>query len=144
MTDPLTISTGVAGLLALAIDISTILKRYISDVKDAKTEAGILLTEVSILNEVLERLVGLLRSEDVQEISFDETAILGSVITLCQTKVQDLYKKIGDLPTKEKISIKRVIWPFKKNECQQIAKELRRFTKTLEFSLVISNWFVLF
>jgi hypothetical protein len=52
--DAFTISTGVAGFLSLALEISKILKAYVDGVKSAPEEARNLLVEVTALCHALE------------------------------------------------------------------------------------------
>jgi hypothetical protein len=95
--DPFTISTGVAGFLSLTIEIIKILNDYASGVSSATKEASDLLAEANALKPVLEQLVEVLRSEEAQQVPFDKNAVLYSTITLCQAKIEGLYKKLRGL-----------------------------------------------
>lgn len=142
--DPFTISTGIAGFLSLTLEIIKVLNDYASGVSSATKEANNLLAEANALKPVLEQLVEFLRSEEAQQVSFDKNAVLYSTITL-SGKIEGLYKKLRGLCTPKNGGfghiVERVQWPLKKDECQQIAEELRRFTTTLQFSCAVKNWF---
>jgi hypothetical protein len=145
--DPFSIATGVAGLVSLAIEIRRILNDYIGGVKSAPDEIQNLLIEISTLRAVLQQLTAFLRSEEAQLVSFDKPAILFSVIEACREKIETLCKRLYPIRNKPKGNkirdlIDRVKWPLQKDECQQIAEELHRFSQTFKFSLTIANWFV--
>jgi hypothetical protein len=144
--DPFTISTGIAGFLSLTIEIGIAIGKYISNVKSAEKEAQDLLTEVQALQRVLEQLVSFLRGEEAKKISFDETAVLFSVIGSYQGNIQYLYKKLVKVEKSKHSSkfdhlLQRGRWPFQKEECQQLVNTLHRYAQIFEFSLRISNWF---
>jgi hypothetical protein len=60
---PLSVSSGVAGFLSLAMEISRILTAYIGNVKSAPDDAHNLLKEILALCHVLEQPVTLLRND---------------------------------------------------------------------------------
>jgi hypothetical protein len=143
--DPFTISTGLAGFLSLAFEITKILTAYVSDVKSAPEEARGLLSEVSALCNVLDQLVNFLRN-DVKG-NFTLSSALYVAIMACQTHIGELYKKIEKLQIRSsdgKISkiINRttIAWPFLKDEYQSTLVALHRFAQTFQFSLSIKNW----
>jgi hypothetical protein len=120
--DSFTIATGVAGLVSLTIEIHGIVSDYISGAKSATTEAHNLLVQITTLQAVMDQLVEFLRSQEAQNVSFDKTAVLVSVITACQAKIQDVYKKLDKIckprAGKIRIPIESAKWPFKKDEDQ--------------------------
>lgn len=94
--DPFSISTGVAGLLSLAIELSTILDNYVSGFKSAPEDADRILNEIDALCHVLKDLVKFLRDEDKHENqSFSQTSFLCSTIRMCQEEIQKLCKKFN-------------------------------------------------
>lgn len=139
--DPFTLSTGVAGFLSLALEISKILGAYISDVKSARKDSQGMIKEVDNLCHVLDQLVQFLRNDAKR--NFEPTSALRLVINSCQEQIEDLYKrlgKIGRVQNKAVEIIERMKWPFRKDEYQGIVAKLHRFTQTFQFSLQISNW----
>jgi hypothetical protein len=95
MMDPFTLSTGVAGFLSLALEISKILGAYVSDYKSAREDAKDLITEVDTLCHMLDQLVRFLRND--AKCNFQPTSALCLVIKSCQEQIQDLYKKLGKI-----------------------------------------------
>jgi hypothetical protein len=99
--DPLSISAAVAGFLSLAMDISTILKDYISGVKSAPEDAQNLLVEVATLCKVLDDLVKFLRSDDLKGRKFEKTSVLLMAIETGQSRLELLYGKLDAIHISE-------------------------------------------
>lgn len=141
--NPFTLSTGVAGLLSLSIEVTKILHNYISRTNSAPQNASELNTEVSALYHVLEVAVEALRSDDAntEGNAFGDQCILRSILTACQGHVATVYKKISKFrsPDKKTELLARITWPFKKDECQEISRTLHRYAQTLQVLLVASN-----
>jgi hypothetical protein len=64
--DPLSLSASAAGFFGLAVQIRTMLKGYISGMRNAPSEAGLLLAEIASLCSVLEKLITFLGNQDLQ------------------------------------------------------------------------------
>jgi hypothetical protein len=148
--DPFTISTGIAGFLSLALEISKILSAYISDVKSAPSDVENLLQEFKSLCTVLDQLINLLK-DDVKG-DFQLTSALCVAITACRELVQELYKKVGKLRCKPdsgatgkiKEIVKRTVeWPLKKEELSSTLVALHRFVQTFQFSVTVTSWLVI-
>lgn len=140
--DPFSVATGAAGLLSLAFDIARILSNYINDVQNAPQDARDLLAEITALSHVLEQLVEFLRSEAVKGKSFDQTSVLRSLIIVCQSSIERLYKTLNKPRSQSGRArlIERFRWPLCKDDCQKTMGDLHRFSQTFQFSLTISNW----
>jgi uncharacterized protein Yka (UPF0111/DUF47 family) len=141
--DAFTISTGVAGFLSLALEISKILKAYVDGVKSAPEEARNLLAEVTALCHALEQLMRFLRKD--YKGNFAETSALVVAIEACKDQITELYKKIEKIEVnceKSKIAqvMERLKWPLRKEYYDRTISNVQRFTQTFQFSLTISNW----
>ncbi|KAI5785324.1 hypothetical protein FPQ18DRAFT_351459 [Pyronema domesticum] len=141
--DAFTISTGVAGFLSLALEISKILKAYVDGVKSAPEEARNLLVEVTALCHALEQLMRFLRKD--YKGNFAETSALVVAIEACRDQITELYKKIEKIEVsceKSKIAqvMERLKWPLRKEDYDSTISTVQRFTQTFQFSLTISNW----
>jgi hypothetical protein len=86
--DAFTISTGVAGFLSLALEISKILKAYIGGVKSAPEEARNLLVEVTALCHALEQLIQFLRKD--YNGNFAETSALVVATDACKEQISNV------------------------------------------------------
>jgi hypothetical protein len=93
MSDPLSISASVAGLIGLATEVTKILKDYVSSVKSAHEDATRLLKEITALCFVLDQLKDLLRKDELQGSFFEKTCVLVSVLGVTSANIEDLYKK---------------------------------------------------
>jgi hypothetical protein len=148
--DPFTISTGVAGFLSLALEISKIIATYINDVKSAPDEAHNLLEEVKSLCHVLNQLVEFFEKDAKDRRNFQPTSALCLVISACRQQIEDLHKKLKRFQVSidggaGRVSgfVERLKWPLKKEDYQNTIATLHRFVQTFQFSLQISNWFVI-
>jgi hypothetical protein len=143
--DPFTISTGIVGIFSLAIELTKILTTYIGDTLSASKDAQILLDEINLLSTALKQLDVFLKI-DAAKVHLKEASALQSVVTSCETKVQDFIRRLKGRRSANQGPnlIERINGHLKKDECQQTVLILQRFTQTFEFSLVVSNWLVMF
>jgi hypothetical protein len=140
--DPIRLSASAAGFFSLAIQLTKIIGGYVTNVQSAPAEARELTTEVKALSHVLETVVDVLRSEDIESTSFEEQSVLFSVIGACRVHLNTLYKKLSKLcgPESKATEIPaRFMWPFQKDDCQQYTQTLHRYTQTLHVLLAKSN-----
>ena len=149
MIDPFTLSTGVAGVLSLTLEIGAIVHEYVSNVKNASKEARDLLIEVQTLGAVFEQLQVLLRTPElIARIPlFSPQSVLHKVIVSCSEELKDIYHRLEDsalVQGKGKNvlarSLDRLKWPIGKTSVQDAVLRLHRFSQALTFSLTISNW----
>ncbi|KAF8464666.1 hypothetical protein BDZ91DRAFT_821773 [Kalaharituber pfeilii] len=135
--DPVTLATGITGFLAIALDVGKILSEYISQYTSAPTDAQNLLEEITALSDVLKQLVKFLEEEDVKQ-DFHQTSVLCRVIDLCKGEITSLRSSLVKL--KKSGGFKdRLRWPFRKQECMNVASTLHHYAQTLQFSLTIAN-----
>lgn len=122
--DPFTISTGVAGFLSLAIELTKILKTYISEVKDAPQEASTLLETLEPLVEVLENFREFLEDDEISDagLSFKKDSALVKVVDVCEKCIRTIRDQLKGFPAKGKDSstlrrkFERLKWPFQKED----------------------------
>jgi len=76
MTDPVSISFGVAGILALAIQLSSIVASYVDSVRHEPEHIQDLRQELDALIKTLERLDSFLKTESAKGPAFNELAFL--------------------------------------------------------------------
>ncbi len=72
MTDPVSISFGVAGILGLAIQLSPIVASYVNGVRHAPENVQNLRQELDALIKTLERLDSFLKSESAKGPAFND------------------------------------------------------------------------
>ncbi|KAI5808432.1 hypothetical protein BZA77DRAFT_348101 [Pyronema omphalodes] len=130
--DGFTVSTGVAGFLSLALEITKTLKAYVNDVKSAPKESRNLLAEVTALCHILERLEQFLRKEYTG--NFEKTSALFVAIEACRDQITEIYNKVKKIEFLERLK-----WPFRKEDYERTISTVQRFTQTFQFSLNIEN-----
>jgi hypothetical protein len=69
MTDPLSVASGVAGLVGLAIQATQLTCRYVAEVNRAGEAALQFLTSLSLLRDVLERMSESYHDGDLEHIT---------------------------------------------------------------------------
>jgi hypothetical protein len=139
--DGLSLSDNVAGLISVAMEVAKTLHSYIGAVKAAPQEANELHAEIVALSKVLDNLVDTLRSDDIDEVNFDQQSILYLVVGACEEHGKAVYKKLGKLRNSEQGGklMARIAWPCQREDCQQSTQVLHRYTQTLHVLLTASN-----
>ncbi|KAF8459281.1 hypothetical protein BDZ91DRAFT_685276, partial [Kalaharituber pfeilii] len=137
--DPLSITAAVAGFVSLTIEVTKLLKEYTSTVKGASEEAHSLLREISVLGDVLKQLEEFLRNKELDG-KIQRDSALSIVISQCQDMVKRVHSSLSKLRSPSAGFREHLKWPFKKEECTEIAESLHRYMLTIECSLNVSNW----
>ena len=138
--DPVSVASGVAGLITLALQVSDNLYQYIKAVSERAKNAKELHSELLLLGEVLSQLRDFLNSEQAKGSMFDEHSVLQRSISECKARVE----RIGDkIKPKEGNKLSRafdhLVWPFKQEQVLQMMENLRRFRSTFEFAVTIKG-----
>src|SRR6266536_1591055 len=124
MLDPLSFSSGVAGLLSLTIEITKISYEYISGVKDAPKSALTMISEITSLENVLRDLrnkIVLIAevAELLQSIQLNDTTRV-HVLQQCETDLRNLLLELQDKASSSRPSgFYRSKWPFKEPDMQK-------------------------
>jgi hypothetical protein len=150
MTDPLSIAASVVGFVGIAGKIIGILDNYIGSVRAAPQEGRSLLTEVTVIQDVLNRLEEFLHGsgDGITEI-FANKYVLQLAMDECKCHLTELYKTLGRLPRAKKSvasaveMIDRWRWPLRKDDYYKTIMALSRLLKIFEFSLSVSSLYVL-
>ncbi|CCX31243.1 hypothetical protein FPQ18DRAFT_79106 [Pyronema domesticum] len=139
--DPLSLCASVAGLISLALDVTTILNGYIGSVKSAPQEASDLNIEVAALSKVLPKLNDALRTDDISESTSDNQSILCAIVDSCKGHLTSVLEHIAKLRSISKVSevMGRMTRPLKRDECLQSVHTVHRYVQTLQVLLVNSN-----
>lgn len=157
--DPLSLSTSVAGLLSLTIELSKILKGYVDDIRSAHQEATELMTEVSTLEHVLDMLDKAFRDKDPILTPCDEKSALKCMLDACRDHVKAIDGRLEGLKQAKasthstntdnkknkrmKLTTKvasigaRFAWPFGKGECHRNVQILHRYIQVLHMTFPI-------
>jgi hypothetical protein len=148
MSDPLSISAGILGIVGIAAQIDKLLNDYVGSVRSASEEAHTVKMEVVSIHSVLQRLVGFLDdAADEISINFAKECVLCSAIEECNQILTRLHRVFGKTLRAKKSGIgkeiiERLKWPLKKEDCEKEMQHLRRLLQIFEFSLSLSTWYV--
>ena len=139
--DPLSIAAGIAGLITLAGELSRSLVAYGKAVKHEREDLQRLLTELSLLQSLLQRLDSFLRSSGVTGVTFHQTSALEASLAVCKETALDLNERLRKL---EAVGLSRAVerlkWPFSAKEVATALDTLRRCASTFQFSLTLEGW----
>ncbi len=144
MTDPFSVVTGLAGVLAVAGTVIAQCYRYGCGVSGAPEEAQRLVSEVTSLSGILLGLQGMLKQHDLS--SGDQVAsVLHDCKVLLETLSLKLQKHSPDSTTKTKQAItKRLLWPLRKKDTEELTVALERHKSALSLALdAFSMWVTL-
>jgi ankyrin repeat protein len=140
MDGGISIASGVAGLVTLALQVSDEIYKYVKAISERAKNARELHAELLLLGEVLSQLRDFINAEEAKGRDFDRDSILSRAITECKTRIE----RIGDkIRMKEGNKLVRAVdyltWPFKQEQVLQLMENLRRFRSTFEFAVTIKG-----
>ena len=139
--DGLSIALSVAGLASQALGVTQLLHGYCTDVKSALKDAKNLAQEAETLGKVLKQLEMFL-NEDSNGTHFHQTAsVLACTVDACRATLSDLETglKASGKDGVGKI-MGRLMWPFRKQQVQNMVECLKRYNQIFQFSLSIEGW----
>ncbi|ETN37213.1 uncharacterized protein HMPREF1541_08203 [Cyphellophora europaea CBS 101466] len=144
MADPISVSSGIAGLVTLGIQVTGVVYQYINAVKDRGKNVKELHDELVLLGEVLSRLQYFLASNSAKAHDFDEPdSVLSKAISACKERMERIGDKLKPKDSKFGRAVERLIWPFKEEEVQKLMESLRRYRSTFEFAANIQGYEIL-
>lgn len=76
MADPLSVITGITGLITLGLEVTKIAREYVLGVRNAAKDVEEFLQEIFAPVHVLCQLVDFLKSVRIGTINFDQTSVL--------------------------------------------------------------------
>ena len=134
MADPLSIASGVAGLVSLTIQATQLACKYVAEVNDAGETALQCLRSLSLLRDVLARISETEQSEAVTSIVTRKSDLISpSELATCTQSVGRVRQRLealfhGDGKVKRR---KALTWPFQSAESAKLIKQLQDFRDTL-------------
>ena len=138
MTDPLSISASIAGLVTLADIVFRRTYNYVKAVKKAPTEISALSTEIGALYGVLSSLH--LVSRQLEHEQADSTTRIHHIHSCYQTleHLKSILNRDDNSSLRderlEKLQ-RRLKWPFKSSEVKELIAEIERHKTTLGLAL---------
>ena len=142
MADPLSIASGVAGLITLAELVYFGTCRYIRTVKDAKEEARTLSDGLrDLLNVLCQLRLWAARMEAEDGLQPSESSCCLPVIDSCHRVLLRLSSRLEKLdPNKSSESFLRQLkWPFSSSEMRKLMENLEHLKSTITLALSSKN-----
>ena len=145
MSDPLSITAGVIGLLTAAAQISTLLIRFTTASRNAPAQARHVLTEVGDISGILSHLQSFLFG--TQSVNRSRTSLLRmdhivTILSGCVMTFSELEKILDDLTTGRLGVYDCMKWAQKETEMGTILQRLQNHKASLSLMLNILNGFV--
>jgi predicted patatin/cPLA2 family phospholipase len=145
MSDPLSVSASVAGLMSLVIVVVDTTFQYISSVRKAPTVVNSFFVELKQLKTVLMRFYDL--THDINQLLLDnptkkESFILCAMnIDACKAELEAVQRKFDKLTTAHGASkvLNRLKWPFIEGETLQLIERLQRYGNVFHMALAVDD-----
>lgn len=134
MTDPVSLVTGIAGLLSLAGEVISKCYRYGCAVSGAPDEAKRLVTELTGLSGILVGVQVLVKNSALPEYQLETS--LKNCLYVLQTLSSKLQKYSPESGTSTgKRTISRLLWPLRRSDTEELITAVERHKNTLSLSL---------
>ncbi|KAK8112255.1 uncharacterized protein PG998_008712 [Apiospora kogelbergensis] len=130
MADPLSIASGIAGLVTLADIVFDRLMKYAKSVKNAEKEIRRLANEVIQLDGTLTSLSKL--ADALQNGTFDGRFRIHH-IQACNDTLQEILAALNKYDSS--IALRNAMWPFTTRRIEEFIKDLSRHKDTITFAL---------
>lgn len=142
MADPLSVASGIAGLLALSGTILATGYKYVHDVKDAPQELRLLLRETAALDAMLDQVRALASRKGTARSTFSEFAN-GTAIDDCKELLGSLHRLIEQceqVPGQKKRNfVKSLVWPLREGETRKLLVRLKQLMDTFTAALTVDS-----
>ncbi|KAL2399710.1 Ankyrin-1 [Exophiala dermatitidis] len=138
--DGVSVASGVAGLLTLALQVSETIVVYVNSVKERSKNIQELHNELLLLGEVLSGLRDFLQSESARKSIFATNSVLHRALQDCRSRIERIGDKLK-VSNGGKVSrtLEKLMWPFEQKEVMHMVENLRRYTQTFQFALTIEG-----
>lgn len=142
MADPLSVASGIAGLLALSGTILAAGYKYVHDVKEAPQELRMLLGKTAALDTLLDQLRALASRKGALQGTFNAIAN-GTAIEDCKELLGSLHhliKECEQVPGQKKRNfVKSLVWPLKEAGTQKLLVRLGQLIDTFTAAITVDT-----
>ena len=142
MADPLSIAAGVIGILSVAAEISSVLIKFTSTVKDAPKQAQVVATEVSDVSRILSHLQSFLLGTESYDRSRSSLLRVDQLVTLvgsCVLTFSELEKILHELKIEGMGLLNRIGWARKETIIMGLIQRLQNHKASLSLILNVLN-----
>ena len=134
MSEPFSVATGLAGLIALAGEVISKCYRYGCAVSGAPEEARRLVAEVTGLSGILVGVQALVKQSNLPEYQLENS--LRNCLAVLQTLSSRLQKhSLEASNSSRKRAINRLLWPLRRTVTEELITSIERHKSTLSLSL---------
>lgn len=143
MIDPFTLATGLAGLISLALELGKITREYQQAFQTTHDVVDDFISELKTLEDILKNLEHFLNASPARQISFSNSSCLCVTTGLCKKSLEHILTRLrSNRPKGRAISIvRRIRWPFDKQEIEQTIQNIRAYAHTFQFALTLDGWY---
>ena len=138
MSDPISLATGIAGLISLSLGVTKAAHQYIHGVRKSSKYIEDFLQELAALTDVLRQLEAFLKKDEAGERSFDQTSVLVKTYEACRSSLEKTQSTLQRRINEHKL-LKALTWPFVDKEHQQVILAILRWIHTFQFALTIDG-----
>ena len=150
MSDPLSVSAGVAGLVVAAAQISSLLIKFTKSTIAAPQQAKVVLTEVSDIGGILSHLQSFLLGLDLPDksrASLLRVDLLVAIVSSCVLTFSELEKLLDEMKTDNTDNLDildRLKWARKESALASLIHRLQNHKTSLSLVFNILNGSVIF
>ena len=144
MADPLTVATGVVGIVMAAAKLSLLLTEFTKNTNAAPQQAKAVLTEVRDIGEILEQLQPFLGTAppDRSRSSLLKVDKVVTIVSGCVLTFSELEKLLDEMKTEDLNILDRFKWVRKKSTIGGLIQRLQNHKASLSLVFDILNGFV--
>ena len=143
MAEPLSIASGVAGLVTLVNEVLIAGYKYVKSVASAPDDIKSLVHETSVLSAVLSQFVSHSLSEQTAQQADSHALVQQDVLHACEETLHDIRSLIHDFElvggNRRKNAVNALLWPLKQQEIIKNRERLGRLCAILRTAISIEN-----
>lgn len=143
MAEPLSIASGIAGLITLSTAVLAAGYKYLNSVSSAPEDFKSLVRETASLNAVLSQLISHSLSEQIVPQSTSHTLAQQDVLQDCEQTLHNVQSLIRDCELvsgqRRKNAVNTLLWPLKQKEIIKNHERLGRLCASLHTAISIKS-----
>lgn len=143
MVEPLSITSGIAGLITLSTAVLATGYKYLNSVSSAPEDFKSLVRETASLNAVLSQLISHSLSEQIVPQIISHNLVQQDVLQDCEQTLHNIQSLIRDCELvsgqRRKNAVNTLLWPLKQREIIKNHERLGRLCASLHTAISIKS-----